>query len=152
MARWVKFFGDDTKESGSDQEIEAGVASWSKGRLDGISCVRLFNLFNVCVLKVPDTEWHQFDRFVVEANPGTHKPVRTHMVVQALLKEQHVGCLMVCDRGTSHRLRVEIKKKNGKRKFIKEITERDVGRWITLVAPSKGLPYVAFADKGRLHD
>ena len=152
MPGWIKFFCDGTKETGYDHEIEAGKASWSKGRLDDVSHVQISNGFNVCTLEVPDTHWHQFDRFIAPVGIGEQKPARTHMVVQAQTTPSHVGYVMIYSQPTSHMLWVTISrepKTMSDNDFMRRIEARDAGRWLTLVAPSDQPPFVMFAPRGR---
>jgi len=41
MGHWTKYFIDQKTERGTDQDIQRGLASWSRGRLYGIRAVEL---------------------------------------------------------------------------------------------------------------
>lgn len=61
---WIKKFEDDTVELGYDSLIEEKKASWTRGRQDRITCVRLRHddLFISIKSDVPG-EYHQYDEY-----------------------------------------------------------------------------------------
>jgi hypothetical protein len=151
LGAWLKLFTDGTKESGSDQEIKWGQASWSNGRLDGIEEVRLFLGRFVCCLIVPDTTWHQFDRFIAAVAEGKQSPYRTHRVLQAKICAHHLGQYVMCSNSGGYYFWAIV----GDKKdcfFIKQITEHHIDRWVTIVLPSRGFPYMNFSDKGKMNN
>jgi len=92
MGVWIKLFNDGSSEHGSDSDIINKQASWSRGRLDGIESVQIFEGNVGVVLVVPNTEWYQYDRYVALLDtPGVHVPTRVARVVQALIKPEHIG-------------------------------------------------------------
>jgi hypothetical protein len=155
MGAWVKLFVDGSKEHGSDQEIAKGNASWSRGRLDGIREVRLFGKTQVCSLSVPNTLWHQFDRFIVVVSEGTPQPIKTHQVAQAEIKDIHVGLSLVGSNngGCYFWTMVQDIRQSNKNSFLcKLIEEEDVGKWLTVVLPSRDYPRITFSTKGKIND
>ena len=61
MSYWVKHFFDSTHEIGKDTDIMSGKASWSKGRLKGITAATLGYAGTVVV--VPGTDIWQKDKY-----------------------------------------------------------------------------------------
>jgi hypothetical protein len=151
MAGWLKLFTDDTKEYGDDKSIQDGKASWSRGRLNNIKEVRLFGLNRTCSLTVPDTTWHQFDRFVVPVAEGTQKSYRTHQVVQAEIGRHHIGMYLVCSCAGSSFFWAIIGDKRNNFLFTKRITKHHVGKWLTVILPSKDYPAMSFSPKGKMY-
>jgi len=96
MGAWLKIFKDGTKENGSDEKITKGKASWSRGQLDNIKEVKLFNIKQEASLSIPNTSWHQFDRYQVAVTTGKQKSEITHRVVQAEIKLHHINQFVVC--------------------------------------------------------
>lgn len=152
MGAWLKLFTDGTKESGSDQEIKWGQASWSSGRLHDIQEVRLFAGRFVCCLTIPNTSWHQFDRFKVAVAEGMQSSFRTHRVIQAKICSHHIGQHIMCSNSGSYYFWAIVG--DGRDCFfIKQITEHHVDKWVTIVLPSGDFPYMNFSDKGKMiHD
>jgi hypothetical protein len=153
MIGWLKLFTDNTKEYGNDEAIEAGKASWSRGRLDDIQEVRLFNISRTGSLTVPDTMWHQFDRLIVPLVEGTHKPQRTHQVVQAKIYEHHIGMYLVCSCVGQRFFWAVVGDKIEEAFFTKEITKHHLDKWLTVILPAKDYPAMSFSPKGKMrHD
>lgn len=148
---WVKFFSDGTHETGSDKDIACGRASWSKGRLDGIIEVSIEEGQTSCKLRVEDTEWFQFDRLAAPMAPGVHKPCRTHRVIQAKIKDHHVGHIIASEQN-SQKLECWIANGGILIHVRKRITEEDVGKWLTAIIPSRGTPYFVVSERGKLKE
>lgn len=146
MGAWIKIFTDGSRESGTDGQIESGKASWSRGRLDSIDHVLLFDGFNSAILKVPNTNWHQFDRFVAPVSTyGTVIPSRVARVVQAEIKPHHVGMSIQKYRNVVHLDICEVTdSKEGC--FIKE---NCIGEWITIVMRPNSVS-VTLSSKGKM--
>ena len=155
MGAWLKLFKDGTKEYGSDENIIKRKASWSLGRLKDITEVRLFNLSKEAGLLVPETSWHQFDRYQVIITTGTQQSEITHRVVQAEIKPHHVGQLLVgspigncCFWGVVQN--VEDFKKNSF--FQKTITKDHIGKWLTVILSEEDPPAIVFSTRGQMYD
>jgi hypothetical protein len=152
LGAWLKLFSDGTKEWGSDEGIDRGLASWSKGRLNEIEEVRLFHAQYVCRLSVSDTSWHQFDRFIVPIAEGTQKPYRTHRAIQAEVRTHHLGQYLMCSHSGSYYFWAIVGEEQEDCFFSKQITKHHVDRWITVVLPRGGLPFMNFSAKGKIND
>jgi len=155
MGAWLKFFTDGSRERGADQEIAIGKASWSLGRLDNIKEVRLSNTNRVCSLSVPNTSWHQFDRFSVIVSEGTPKPTKTHQVVQAEIISQHIGLSLICSETGGHyswTIVEDLKNIDKKYFFCKMLKKHHVGKWLTVILPYKDYPGITFSTKGKMYD
>jgi len=155
VGAWLKLFNDGSHEHGSDQLIAAGKASWTNGRLSDIAEVRLTNLRQTVSLSVPDTSWHQFDRFIVELAHGTQRSQVTHRVVQAEIKASVLGQYVICSKSGSHFFWTLVGKAEATRTnsfFSKLITERHVGKWLTLVLPENDYPSITFSTRGKMND
>ena len=153
---WIKFFADSTLERGRDKDIDAGKASWSRGRLTDIIEVRSFMGQRVGSLKVPNTHWHQFDRFVVVIGDGNvTEPLKTHCVTQAEILPRHQGQSLVCSNSGGYFFWVvvqDLKKAGDDYKFSKLLTDRHVGKWLTLILPKEDYPTLTFSTKGKMYD
>jgi hypothetical protein len=158
MGLWIKTFSDNTTELGSDKDIEAGLASWSKGRLSDIKEVQLSNDRVTCRLLAPNTNWHQFDRYaaqVVVGQTSTVKPVCLYRVIQAELQKHHLGNTLVCSRsGTRFYWAIvqECKVFDTPYFFSKSITQPFIGQWLTIVLPKEDYPYIRFSERGKIND
>lgn len=152
MSGWIKYFSDDTTEIGLDSAIKANIVSWSKGQLNNIREVKLLAGTHSCLLSVPNTKWHQFDRFIISVTEGIHKPIRTHQVIQALIEDIHLDKNIACSRGAKYSRWVAIVDDSELKEdtFLKKVNKSLIGKWITLIVPSKGLSYVVFTDKGKI--
>lgn len=145
MGAWVKFFEDGSHELGTDDQVNSGEASWSKGRLDSIKEVHLTNKVVLASLNVPDTIWHQFDRFSFSFDTNTSS--RLLRVVQAEIKEHHKDMFLLKEWAGKYLFWVSVENKNGIESI--KITKDDIGKWITLVLPEDGHPYAVITSKGR---
>lgn len=148
IGSWIKSFVDGSIETGSDRDIEEKKASWSKGRLDCIKEVLLIDGFLSCSLSLKNTSWYQFDRFIVPLEVGTNRPLRTHRVIQAEIKEHHVGkyltiqqpccsffCFSLIDTPTDFK-----------------IEQKHIGKWISIILKLRHGPSLKILDKGQLND
>jgi len=75
MRGWVKHFVDGTHELGLDHQVEARLASWSRGRLEGISHVEICHDDQTIVLAGPGEYW-QSDTFETNFLDNNSKLVR----------------------------------------------------------------------------
>ena len=71
MSGWIKYFTDGTTEQGLDVDVLAGQASWSQGRLEGLSSVSLSHADrHISLSKLPGAgEFWQAD--TMESSPFT---------------------------------------------------------------------------------
>lgn len=141
---WVKIFSDNSRENGDDKLVAQGLASWSRGCLDAISTVILYNDFMSVSLSVPGTEWHQFDRYQLVASIGTTNNISTliYSVIQAKILSQHVN-LNICIDDES-----VVISKAGHGAII---TDDLVGKWISVLVSKNGR-YICIADKGTMRN
>jgi hypothetical protein len=148
---WIKIFKDKSKEYGSDLDIINKNASWSAGKQRDIAEVFLSD--GVCSLSfsVPDTEWFQFDRYLAYLSFGTNSSVRTHRVVQAKIKENHIDCFLAASlKDTYFCWAVLDKDKDNEHDYIYQIKENDIGKWITISLVNRKSVSVSFATKGKM--
>jgi hypothetical protein len=91
MGTWIKTFTDGSIECGSDRDIKKRKASWTQGRLTDIEAVKIFEK-NLCgVLNIPNTEWHQYDRYMASILSPNPQSYRTARVIQAKITPEHIG-------------------------------------------------------------
>ena len=150
MGAWIKLFDDGSRELGTDHQIECGLASWSRGRLDGILEVQLANRGILASLSVPKTNWHQFDHFIAQVQVGKVVPERLFRVVQAELKAEHKGMFLLREWNGTFIYWISVEPST--KKDSVEITEEMIGKWITLVLPEFGYPYMILAERGKFND
>jgi hypothetical protein len=153
MDLWIKFFKDGTQEQGTEKDIRAGFASWSRGCLDNITSVKLAHKVRTCTLAVKETEWHQFDRYVAIISGGSQRPKLVCRAVQALIDKSHIGQYIIYTRsGSSYHASIVSEMPSIKRAvFVKPVLEHYVGSWLTIAMPHNDYPYIALAAKGSLH-
>ena len=146
MGVWIKLFEDGSSEHGSDRDIVDGKASWSRGRLVGIQSVYINDKRNACVLRMPKTEWHQYDRYLSMISPGEgQRSIRSARVVQAKIKKHHVGkSIRVANHGRS--LTVELTDKNLSSYIF--ITKDNIGSWVTMYTLVNGIAGVEISERG----
>lgn len=150
MDTWIKKFVDDSKEMGTDKLIKEGKASWTKGRQKDIVSVTL-SFDNVLATlessSSRDSEWYQFDRYVVEG--GITKKI--FRVLQVLITPREVGqeikqTMFIYNNINILGLFIEPKfEKNSNWYSIKT---SDVGKWLTIVIEKDSFKML-FAEKGK---
>lgn len=154
MGAWTKYFIDGTIEIGSDYNISRGLASWSKGRLDNIKMVDIYENDNAAGLSISDTNWHQLDRFVAAVQPGPVFGTRTHRVVQAEIKHCHVGCTITHWRINKYNM-VKVGKTIGSLvddySIPNVIPKSAIGKWLTVVVSADGSFSYGFAEKNKFN-
>lgn len=89
MGFWRKYFYDKYPETGTDKSILLKRASWSRGNLDNISSVLLSNDKRSIFVSAPNTEWYQFDRYLLDTGIG--KPIRIYRTIQFLIEKHHIN-------------------------------------------------------------
>lgn len=154
MNTWKKIFIDGSEELGSDQAIQEGKASWSKGRLDDIETCHLSTESCHVSLTLPGTEWHQFDRMEVPVCIGAQDPTRRQRVLQAKITDAHVGHYVQENiQGFGNTLRNylfvdDIPAKTFKNQNFIEIEEHYIGSWFTLILDAYGV-HLLVGEKGQ---
>ena len=98
LGSWVKSFTDGSKEDGPDYLINAGQASWSKGKLSNITEVFLSFGFYAATLVIPNTQWHQFDRYSIKLGEDD-VATRKYRYIQAQIQKAHVGLYLCYNNG-----------------------------------------------------
>lgn len=130
---WIKYFKDGTSEPGFDNLINENKASWSKGRLKDINVVSLKGNNYNCALEVPNTEWHQFDRFLNIM--GSNQSLRILRVIQAKITKDHIGMYFCSNNTESNNNYYYLSKEITGSCF--QITEELVDQWITFIGNEK---------------
>lgn len=149
IGSWIKVFTNKTSERGYDYLIDNKKASWSKGSLENIKEVFLSDGIVAGTLEIPNTSWHQFDRFSFRLNEDNH-PTRKARFVQALIQEEHVGSYLCYNNNDIWIVWVSLKnKKNNSNIYI--IQSSDVGKWITLKIANAQEPMIFLSEKGALN-
>lgn len=93
---WVKTFSDNTQEIGTDSLINLKIASWTNGNLDNIKKVSLTSLPRTATVKIPDTEYHQFDRYLANLETsGRVLPKRVARAIQVKITNSHVDSYLL---------------------------------------------------------
>ncbi len=149
MGAWIKLFKDGSSEHGSDLNIKEGKASWSRGLLDNIKSVQLFDKTYCCVLDIPNTEWYQYDRYLAMlGNVGKNMSSRTARIIQAKITPEHIyktlcltefpGVLMatLCDD----------KSKDG---IL--VSQEHVNLWVTMYILVHGQIGITISKRGAFH-
>ena len=101
------------------------------------------------MLKDPDL----VSRIGSDINRLFFQDYESRFFVQALIKEEHVGQFLIADKSVRYFLWMIA---NGETKvvsgdgFKKLIKKTDIGRWLTMVVPEVGHPYIAFSTRGKL--
>jgi putative ribosome biogenesis GTPase RsgA len=144
LGSWVKLFCDGTKEFGSDFLIRCKKASWSRGRLTDIQSVFVEEGGVASCLTVPNTEWHQFDRYlVILESSGKQRSTLFAKVIQAKVTEEHVGKYISSSKIDSVVYFSVEEKKSGIM-----ITSEDVDKWLTVAIKNKSIN-VFLGSKGQ---
>jgi hypothetical protein len=136
MGTWIKLFSDGPSEVGCDSEIEKGNASWSRGRLDSISGVQITEGTIDGELRIPNTEWHQFDRYESSLGGIGVSPIkRVARIIQAKIQEHHLGMFLCYNIDDSKFLWASVEsclpKSEGIQRAIK-ITDTYLDHWLSL--------------------
>ena len=150
MGGWIKHIYGNQKEYGTDDLIEKKLASWSKGKLESIHGVTLFNDSQfVCNLSVPLTEWHQFDRFCMIASNTGAETRRLARVVQAKITEQHIGMnLYECKSNVNNKSSVyyflkQLDVGHGGDQILLPYT---IGKWLSMILLPENKSIIQIAD------
>lgn len=137
---WIKKFYDQQEEYGFDCLIKDKKSSWSKGKLSDIESVFVFNKDSHIQygLSVPNTEWHQFDRFCSIMNgSGDNISCRTARVIQAKIVSDHIYMNL-----TKHKVKTTdnkikyyffLESMEPGREGDSVITQQAVGKWLSLI-------------------
>jgi hypothetical protein len=147
MEAWEKFFKDGTTEIGSDEAIENQLASWSRGRLDDIISVSIFNDNCGVSIAFPDTNWHQFDRFIAFLGDSGQQQNRIARIIQAEIKQNHVGKYIIIKDTTSMSM---IELQDEKADF--KIVDFHVSKWLTAVLYIDNRIGIYISDRGRFYE
>lgn len=158
MGKWIKRFIDGTEEHGTDRAIKEGRASWSKGKLKYMVGCRLMGFMCVADIHLDETEWHQFDKFIVPLGYTQYPSLRTHRAVQAKIRPKHIGSFIKIVRsgdfneGISCFLIPELPDMEDLIDSIPVYTEimpEHLDKWFTVFIDKLGIHYL-FADKGAI--
>lgn len=145
---WVKLFEDGSREFGTDRQISMGEASWTRGRLTNIKEVQLLDTIILASLSIPSTSWHQFDHFIVKVDfDKPMPPTKIYSIVQAEIKEHHVGLFINNLSYGPYVYYINVHNRREASSIL--ISETMVGKWITLVLPKRGQPYVNISERGK---
>lgn len=147
---WIKVFEDETKEQGLDTDIQAGKASWSKGKLDQIKEVLLYDGYSASSLAVSNTNWYQFDRYTCPVSVGPQPSHRIYRVIQAEIQQSHLDQYIIGSVISSNLYWATITKNLDGHKYEKQITEEDIGKWISIVMEQSKRPIVTLSVKGKI--
>jgi len=147
MGAWVKYFQNGSSEIGSDLNIQAEKASWSNGKLKDIYKVQLSEGVRSVILKVCDTEWYQFDRFIsFLENTNEIKPTRSARVIQAKVQKSHKDQYVTYSNQSACEWVIvqDDIEENG---IL--IKQEHINQWITVVLFANGKIDICFSDKGK---
>lgn len=154
---WIKKFYDNNQEYGFDCLIKDKKSSWNKGRLNDIETVSLFNKRSHVkyYLSIPNTEWHQFDRFhAIASESDKALSYRAGRVIQAKILPEHVS------------MKIAKRKVQGQDDVISYyffleqldsglggeniITQQAVDRWLSLILLPDNKCAIQMAEKGKI--
>jgi len=148
---WIKFFEDDSKEYGSDLDIQSSKASWSRGRQDKIKEVFLSDGICSLVLTVPNTNWYQFDRYITSLGIGVNTSFRTYRVIQAEIKSFHVDSYLIGFLSNQFFGWAVLSEKEDKAyNYCYQIQKTDIGKWVSLSILKEGRISISFTSKGKI--
>ncbi len=145
MGSWVKHFNDGSTEIGSDRAISRGDASWSRGKLDDIAFVQLSSRLLTFLLEIPNTEWHQFDRYTV-ALDGVSESSRVARVLQAKVLNEHFNRYLLYNKNT---YLVTLGLSDHPSEW--QVTKEHIGKWLTATIYSSGKISAGFSEKGKFN-
>jgi hypothetical protein len=126
---WIKTFIDGTKEAHYDTPL-LEKSSWSQGRLSYIKEVFIKEGILGFTLEIPNTEYHQYDRYSVELISTRPTTVRKARYLQALITEEHVGFYLCYNNNSTYTSWASLQKKPKGQSYYR-IQNQDVGKWIT---------------------
>ena len=145
MSAWIKVFNDGTREVGTDESIRQNKASWSRGKLNDIKSVQIFEGQFGIRFTVEDTEWHQFDRFVSFLGQIGDQCNRVFRCIQAQIKQKHIGKYIIINKIEPVYL-ISL----GDMETNFKITKEYIGKWISCAILPSGKITIAISDKGRI--
>jgi hypothetical protein len=146
MSAWIKIFKDGSSEHGTDLEVDTGKASWTKGRLDSIVEVQISNKAIVACLTLSETEWYQFDRFIIDFD--TQEKTRVFKVIQGKITRKHVGKYLRETHINTCMYNFFLDNKTSSDRDI-FITKDMVDLWVGVSLPEIGTPCVCVSEKGK---
>lgn len=150
MGAWIKKFRDESIEVGSDIDIEAGKASWSKGRLDDISNVYLYDGLSGASLSFPKTNWHQFDRYTVNLGEKT-RPSRIFRAIQSLIKKEYLDKYICYNCSNIRFIWACIEDSPDEYISYIKIKPEYIGMWFTSLISNTNKPQLFLTDKGKFY-
>lgn len=153
---WVKNFYGSNKEYGYDDLVEEKKASWSRGLLDNIESVAIFNQDSkkTFTLAVPNTEWHQFDRYHSIVSVSAESICyRTARVVQAKILSSHLSMGFVSQKDykpgfLNTYFYLKAFKENSHLGSI--INGDSIGKWLSLILLPDDKVAVQISDRGKV--
>lgn len=146
MGAWVKLFSDGTQEIGTDDDVNSGIASWSKGRLTDIREVQLTNIVTLASLSVPDTNWYQFDRYTFDIIENHAK--RIFRVIQAEIQNKHVGMWFNQSWAGKYMFWASVNGNDPTAELSMCIPPDLIGSWATIVLHEFAPPFAIFTKRG----
>lgn len=144
MSYWIKHFADAKNETGTDDDVRRGEASWSKGRLKGITSATLSYAGTVVV--VPGLEiWHK-DKYGAAFNLPPSRISRSlgtkitrHEVGKKLYLHDssniEVYCLSMTDIAPKDSITIQ---------------QEHVGKWAVATIKRNGNPVLTIEEKYRV--
>ena len=145
MSYWIKHFVDAKNEIGKDVDVRHGNASWSKGRLEGITAATLSYAGTVVVVSGLDI-W-QKDKY---AGAMGLPPARFSRSLGVKITPNDVGkklYLYDSDNLEGYRLEMTEGVAVGNYTIIKS---KHVGQWAVVTIGRNGVPSVAIEERYRV--
>jgi hypothetical protein len=97
---------------------------------------------------MPNTEWHQYDRYVAIMDPGEQKTIRSARVIQAKIKKHHIGkSIRVANHGRS--LIAELTDRYLNNYIL--LTDNHLGSWVTMYTLINGNADVIISERGAFY-
>jgi len=146
MNGWIKLFADGTKEIGSDELVQKGLASWSKGRLVNMVGVELHHDDRIVILEGTGKFWQSDDYMARMSQNGTSDLVTRR--IQKLIYDDDAW-MLIDHVNQFSRYKIVNRITHGINGFIsKRKILSQMGKWLTIEMDVKtGRTIFRFSDR-----
>lgn len=126
----MKSFADGKVEVGTDEDVSLKKASWSKGRLTGISSVEIH--YNEARLIIEGTgEYWQSDDYEVDFGRKT-PTIITRRIQKKINTYDAFMCIYSVDKSMYIKVASFASDMGNTRNHIARIPDKNIGKWLTL--------------------
>ena len=144
MSYWMKYFNDGTVERGTDEDLISGRASWTNGRLKGISSAVLH--YAGAVVKIVASEIWQKDQYI--SGVGPHPPSRIARSIGMRVTEKEVGQAAYLQHEGSHVYTLAFAPLVAGNHI--RLTSEDVGNWLVVKVNQVGTVGLLIEERYRV--